>query len=462
MRDRTDAMLERLKPSVLPDSISQRSFAFQERLAASQWLSRDVLERRQLDQLKKLVRFASREVPFWRDRLPAQKVEDASELGEALAALPILSRSALRDNRNALRAASLPAGHHAAGERSSSGSTGMMVSVGITDVVLAVQHGLTLRTHLWAGRDFARSLAVIRRLKSGEARAPSGHKAPHWGPRAVFPFPTGPSLYLNSHNTSVDEYWDWLAREQPAYLLTYPSIVRALAERAAKEKRKPAPLENITTIGELVDEELRALAANHLAPIHDLYSSEEAGLMALQCPISAFYHVPCESLIVEVTDGEGRACPAGQTGRVLVTTLMNYATPLLRYDIGDFAQMGEACACGRGLPTLSRILGRRRNMLTLSDGRTFWPSFGARFMQKIVPVIEHQFRQTEPDVIETWLVTEGEISRAQEQELRAIVAASLPAPLEVRIRRVSAIPRPASGKHEEFVSVIGEPAPREP
>ena len=456
MPDETSAMLERLRPAVFPDSISRSAFAFQHKLAASQWLAREKLEQRQLELLKQLVSFAAREAPFWRKRLSPDAIERAGDLTEAMTTLPVLSRSDVRDHKGELRSANLPDGHQFAGERSSSGSTGMMVTISATNIALAVHHALTFRGYLWAGCDFERGLAVIRRQKQNKALYPKGAKLQRWGPRLVFPVPTGPAFHLTTLNTSLDEQWEWLGRVQPSYLLTYPSVARALAERAAQEGDVPASLDGITTIGELVDDELRMLSVKHLrAPLQDIYTSEEAGVMALQCPDSDSYHVQSESVIIEIVDEHNRACAPGEMGRVLVTTLMNYATPLLRYDIGDFAQVGSPCACGRGLPVLSRILGRRRNMLTLSDGRKFWPSFGARFMQKIVPITEHQFRQTALDVLEVWLVTENDILPAQETELRKIVAASLPAPLEIQIRRVPGIPRPASGKHEEFMSLIG-------
>jgi phenylacetate-CoA ligase len=52
----------------------------------------------------------------------------------------------------------------------------------------------------------------------------------------------------------------------------------------------------------------------------------------------------------------------------VVTPLHNFAMPLIRYAIGDYAEAGPPCACGRGLPVLARILGRARNLLTLPHG----------------------------------------------------------------------------------------------
>jgi phenylacetate-CoA ligase len=321
--------------------------------------------------------------------------------------------------------------------------------------MLAWQNALTFRAYVWAGYDFARSIAVIRREKEGLAEYPDGVDQPRWDSASVFPFPTGRSFRLTTHRTSLEQQWKWLGRLKPAYLMTYPSIVRALAQHAIETGVRPTRLNGIMTLGEVVDGDLRELAAKHLeTPIHDLYSSEEAGCMAIQCPSCRLYHVQSESLILEVLDEKDRPCRSGQMGRVVVTTLFNYATPLIRYDIGDFAEAGSHCACGRGLPLLNRINGRRRNMLKLPDGSLFWPSTGGHRLHRIAPIRQHQFRQIAPTVIEAWLVTDEPISPDQETKLRKIIAENIPMPFEIRIRRMPEIPRGAGGKYEEFLSLI--------
>ena len=109
-------------------------------------------------------------------------------------------------------------------------------------------------------------------------------------------------------------------------------------------------------------------------PLHDVYSANELGYIALQCPESEQYHVMSECALVEVIDGDGRPCRPGETGRLVLSSLHNYAMPLLRYEIGDYAEVGDQCPCGRGLPLLNRIAGRERNMLVLPDGRQHWPT----------------------------------------------------------------------------------------
>ena len=91
----------------------------------------------------------------------------------------------------------------------------------------------------------------------------------------------------------------------------------------------------------------------------DIYSCTEAGYLAFSCPEQGNLHVQAESVIVEVLDRAGKPCAPGEEGEVVVTPLLNFAMPLIRYAVGDRAVVGEPCACGRGLPTLKTV-GRSR------------------------------------------------------------------------------------------------------
>lgn len=235
-----------------------------------------------------------------------------------------------------------------------------------------------------------------------------------------------------------------------------PSLVRGLAKLAADDL-EPG-LKKILTAGEVVDASLRSLAAKRLgATIHDKYSTQEAGCMAIQCPECTSYHVQSEAVIVEVLDDSGRPCGPGEIGRVVVTPFFNFATPLIRYDVGDFAEVGATCSCGRSLPTLSRIMGRRRNILVAPDGKHYWPTLDLFDFFVVAQSREHQFRQVGPNELEIWLIVDSPRTPAQEDQMRRIVAAVLPCPFEIRFRYVSEFERGPSGKHEEFISFVSDP-----
>jgi phenylacetate-CoA ligase len=164
-----------------------------------------------------------------------------------------------------------------------------------------------------------------------------------------------------------------------------------------------------------------------------------------------------ESVFVEVVDAAGRPVPTGESGRVLVTSLHNFATPLLRYEIGDHAETGAACPCGRGLPVLTRILGRVRNILTLPDGRQRWPSLPVKRWAHTAPVREMQLVQESVELIVTRVVTDRELTAEEETNLLAALRQCLEFPGQMQLERVAQIPRGAGGKFEQFLSKVARP-----
>ncbi len=188
--------------------------------------------------------------------------------------------------------------------------------------------------------------------------------------------------------------------------------------------------------------------------IADMYSTMETGYIALQCPKTENYHVQSECALVEILDAGGTPCQPGEIGRVVVTPLHNFATPLLRYDIGDYAEVGAPCPCGRGLPVLTRIMGRARAMLTLPDGGRSWPLMGGSRFAEIAPVRQYQFVQKSRERIEARLVVERPLQRREEEKLRERMFSRLGHPFEIEFSYVERIARKAGEKYEEFKSEL--------
>ena len=181
--------------------------------------------------------------------------------------------------------------------------------------------------------------------------------------------------------------------------------------------------------------------------------------MAVQCPETEQYHVQAESVLVEVIDDDGRWCEPGEIGRVVVTTLHNFAMPLIRYDIGDYAEVGEPCPCGRGLPVLRRIVGRQRNMAILPDGRVVWPCMNSQVLisgkiDSLSEMRQFQVIQIEPDTVEFRLVMPRPFSPAEEPMVAALVSDAFGWPMRVRFCYVDHIERGPGGKYEDFRCAI--------
>jgi phenylacetate-coenzyme A ligase PaaK-like adenylate-forming protein len=85
-------------------------------------------------------------------------------------------------------------------------------------------------------------------------------------------------------------------------------------------------------------------------------------------------HVNDDHFLVEAIGEDGQPVPDGTAGELVFSTLTREAQPLLRYRTGDIASLRRGpCGCGRTLVRMSKITGRRDDMLVLR-GVNVYPS----------------------------------------------------------------------------------------
>lgn len=432
----------------LPHPDAAMLMALSAQLDACQWLPTAKIAERQRLQLRVLLGHAALHSPHFKERLSAAQLTPDELVEEGgLQRLPVLTRRALQSADDALFCNELPQGHLPYSETRTSGSSGEPVVVRRTAINQLFWLAYTLREHLWFERDFRLPLAIIR--------AGGLVNQNDWGPPVSLFFPSGPAAALPI-STDISLQADWLRQFNPGYILTYPTNLAALADELRCRDIALPKLRQVRTIGETLSQQTRDQVRVALGvEVVDIYSSQEVGVVALQCPQSGHYHVMAESLIVEVLDEMGKPCTVGQSGRVVITDLHNFATPLVRYDIGDYAEVGEVCPCGRGLPTLKRINGRQRNMVALPDGTRHWPLVGFQHFREIASIRQYQLIQRSTELIEVRLVADRELSAAQQTRLGNIIRDALGYPFRLNfVYFEETIPRGANGKFEEFVSDI--------
>jgi phenylacetate-coenzyme A ligase PaaK-like adenylate-forming protein len=86
-------------------------------------------------------------------------------------------------------------------------------------------------------------------------------------------------------------------------------------------------------------------------------------------------HVNEDHFVVETIDpASGQPVPDGTPGELVFSTVTKEALPLLRYRTGDIAALrGGPCECGRTLVKMSKVTGRRDDMLVIR-GVNVYPS----------------------------------------------------------------------------------------
>ena len=411
----------------------------------SERLPLEELERHQRAMLLAVARHSATNSRHFAARMKAAGLVP-SALGKAggLAKLPPLTREELARVGVALFCKFCPSSHGPTATATTSGSTGEPVTVRRPGLCHLHWLAYTLREHLWHNRDFSGRLAVVRATISEPLETPD------WGPPANLLFRTGPGSAMPP-TRSVQELCQWLAGFDPHHLLVLPSTLAALLSELAQTGQRLSRLKSIRTLSETVHPELRETTSRVLGvPIHDSYTSQEAGIMATQCPAGS-YHIS-ETILLEVLNHAGQPCGVGEIGRIVITDLINFATPLIRYEIGDYAEVGAPCACGRSLPVIRRFLGRERNLVLLPDGTRHWPTVGFHRWGEAYPVRQFQFVQLDRTTILARMSASGRPDSTQEARLTAIIQAALHHPFAIRYEwHETPLPRGPGGKFEEFL-----------
>lgn len=308
--------------------------------------------------------------------------------------LPVLTREELQV---------LPMQKHFSTCRSS-GSTGIPVTVEKTILDHLWYMATNIREMLWLNWNFSKTKATIK-LKNEKK-----YDLDSWG--------ISKELFKNQGKSyhcpilCVQELQEWLEEKNPDYLHCFPSIVEQL------------DLTKLNLLGVKGTGELGGT----------MYSSEECGTIAIQCPHNKNnYHVMENNLVETNSDGE-----------FIITCLTN--PYIKRYKIGDVGELGT-CNCGRGLQTITKIVGRIRNLFVTRDGRKTWPRVGSLFFYEKYGIKRFKAIQKTLDDVEIQIIS-NKLSSSQEESLKTDVQNNLGNQLNIHLNYVENFP---NYKFEEFV-----------
>ena len=287
-----------------------------------------------------------------------------------------------------------------------SGSTGEPLSIEKTELDYVWYIATNLREYQWRKWNVSKTLAVI---SASEKRLDYSS----WG----IPFylaPTQGMKYCIGYE-SISVLQRWIEHKNPHYIQAPPSIISQL---------------DLTKVTNYIDHK----GSGELGG--SMYSSEECGTIAIQCPDNPEVMHVMENIIVEVDDDGG----------IIITSLSN--PYVKRYKHGDHIEMGE-CNCGRTLQTIKKIQGRVRNMFVMPNGDKKWPMIGSKDYYEKFGIKRYQAIQTDLKTIELSIISEPLGDR--EEELKLLVREWIDSPINVIIKYVNEFPK---YKFEEFISLV--------
>src|SRR5205823_1358723 len=126
-----------------------------------------------------------------------------------------------------------------------------------------------------------------------------------------------------------------LLRRRPRVLQAYARSALLFARYLEHNGLTPWRPHSIVTSAEVLEPEERALVERVFGcRVFNRYGCREVSVIASECDAHQGMHVMAEGLLVEIETPDGPAAP-GVMGNLLVTDLLNFAMPMIRYRIGD-------------------------------------------------------------------------------------------------------------------------------
>jgi len=273
------------------------------------------------------------------------------------------------------------------------------------------------------------------------------------------------SVFIDAWNLSekrIDKIIDRLNTTKPTFLRGYASPIHLLAN-FVNQKRTSLEFElnGVSTTAEpLQSFQREEIEKAFHCEVFDQYGSTEVNSLGFECEKHMGLHIPIERVHIDFLDVEDNSpVSEGETGRIVVTCLENYGMPLIRYDTEDLGiQREKSCSCGRNLPMMDSIVGRRIDMIRLPNGNTLFGGFFVIALEDLewIPrygIIQFQVVQEKLDHIVLRIQSQKEPSQQAVESFKHLVKRHL-GEVIFDIEVVDQIPISASGKRKYVLSKV--------
>lgn len=329
-------------------------------------MTRQGLERLQLEKLQWLVRHCYDNVKFYHDRLNGAGVTpDKIKALSDLQYIPYTTKEDIRDN--------YPYGLFAVPMRdivrihASSGTTGKPTVVGYTRQDLTNWTDLVARFCVAVGA----SCEDIAQISFGYGLF-TGALGLHYGLERI-----GAAIVpASSGNTEkqvmlMKDFGTTTLISTPSYALYMAEVAKEMGYSKDDFKLK---------LGLFGSEGCSLEMRAQIEEAWGLFATDNYGMSELmgpgvsgECAQRDGMHIAEDHFIPEIIDAEsGAVLPRGSTGELVVTTISKEGFPVLRYRTKDISRLNyEPCRCGRTFVRMDKIAGRTDDMLKIRGVNVF-------------------------------------------------------------------------------------------
>ena len=405
----------------------------------------------QWEALLRLLTHAYQSSPFYRRRMDEAGVRpNANFTPPDLAKIQPLTRDDIRTRLAELRSDRFAPEELA--EAATGGTTDTPVSILRSRASLPEKNAAQLCFNRWAGFEPGDKVFYLWGARQDYSENPSWRWRLYdrylmrqvWAPTSLF------------NESVLESYRVSLNRFRPRIIYAYPAPLALFSEYlrdSGKEIHRPASA--ILTAEPLLENQRRVIEETLGCRVFEHYGSREFAMIAGECERHQGLHLNPAVAFVEFVPVEGAEVEG--LHEILVTDLLNYGMPLIRYRINDCALKGaEACACGRGYPLIRQITGRTTDVFHLPNG-DFVPGVAlTNRVLKVCPGLKKvQVIQEALDFFRVRYVPGADFGPADLDLLRANLKRFFSDIVQWTFERVADIERERSGKTRFCISHVG-------
>ena len=413
------------------------------------------LAREQSRRVQAMIRHAYRTVPHYRETIDRSGLQpDAFRSAADLAHLPILERDVLQRDPERLTSTAIGPGDRLT--LRTGGSTGAPRAVhhSTRAIIDNAAHGERERSIVAAalGRRVGYRETLIASPRSTAQEVQSFLRDHIVQPKGV----RVDRQYLSVMDP-VETTAERMAAFAPDVVHGYGSYLAVLfAHMSADRSRFPLPRVVTFSSDGLSDAARRMIRDDLGVFVLGTYQAVEAFKIGFECGEGEGLHINTDLYPVRIVDAAGEDVPPGEPGDVVVSNLVNDATVLLNYRLGDQAALlTEPCGCGRTLPRMTQPLGRLDDWVLVGETRVHSQTVRTIFTDES-EILQYQVKQRGPRDFVVSLVTRApELDAALERRVGERFRARLGEAVTVEVMRVHDLPRTARGKVRAIVSMSG-------
>lgn len=417
-------------------------------LEQTQWWSLTELQGLWEERLQALIRHAYENVPYYRRIFDERKLKPSDiQTADDLYKLPVLTKQGVRRYRAELRARNIPDSRVTTGR--TGGTTGIPLHFVLDKERVVFDHALIHRHWSWAGYRPGDCLVLLRGFP---LIPPDTRSGVYWRYDWL-----DNRIYLSGFHLSPDImplYIEKLQEWRPKFIAAYPSNAFTLA-RFMEHEGVRIPTQVVFSSSEVLTlTERKAIEKQFACKVWDRYGTGERLVVGQQCEYGN-YHQNVEFGILQVDSPRGQPVPMRTRGELIQTSLTNFSMPFIRYASEDIGYVGNSnCPCGRGLPLMGPVDGRKDDIIVTADCRLM-PRAGLDQVHEFVENMERcQLVQERIGEVIVRVLPRPGFNDADAAELTRQLRKRLGQSTAIRVELVEDLPLTVTGKERFIVSKV--------